>query len=119
MTNLSYAHLRILIVEDQHLVSESMKQDLQRMGVLVIGPASSVSTALRMLDAAPIVDGAILDIDLHGETSFPIADALRERDVPFVFSSGYDERLIPEPYQDVTRCEKPADVRTMVEAILA
>jgi hypothetical protein len=48
-----------------------------------------------MLEAAPVVDGAILDIDLHGETSFPIADALRARDVSFVFTTGYDDRLIP------------------------
>lgn len=118
MPRLSYSHLRILVVEDQYLISEDMKRDLQRMGVLVIGPASSVEAALRMLDAAPVVDGAILDIDLRGEMSFSVADALRERDIPFVFCSGYDERLIPEPYQDVTRCEKPVNVRSMVEAIL-
>jgi CheY-like chemotaxis protein len=115
----SYAHLRILVVEDQSLFANDMKRDLQKMGALVIGPATSVSTALRMLEAAPVVDGAILDIDLHDEASLAIADALREREIPFVCTTAEDPAVIPEPYQDVTRCEKPVNVRSMVEAILA
>ena len=113
-----YAHLRILVVEDQYMIADDMKHDLHKMGALVIGPASSVAAALRMLEAAPVVDGAILDIDLYGETSFPIADALRARDIPFVFAIGYDDRLIPEPYQDVPRFEKPVSTHEVVQAIL-
>jgi DNA-binding response OmpR family regulator len=119
MPNLSYAHHRILVIEDQPMLADHIKRSLQRMGALVIGPVSSVSTALGMLDAVPVVDGAILDIDLHDETSLAIADALREREIPFVCTTAEDPAVIPEPYQDVIRCGKPADVRSMVQAILA
>lgn len=115
----SCAHLRILVVEDDFLLAEDMKTELQKMGILVIGPAPSVAEALRLLDAALVVDGAILDIDLQGELSFPIADALRERAIPFVYATGQNPTTIPEAYQSVPCFAKPASVREVVKAVLA
>jgi CheY-like chemotaxis protein len=117
--SVSYAHLRILVVEDDSIIADDMKGELQKMGVLVIGPASSVAAALRLLDAALVVDGAILDIDLQGEMSFPIADALRERAIPFVYATGQNPTTIPEAYQSVPRFAKSANVREVVKAVLA
>jgi hypothetical protein len=53
-------------------------------------------------------DAAVLDINLQDNLSYPVADALRARGVPFVFLSAYDPWDVPELYRDVTFCGKPA-----------
>ncbi|AZO56398.1 MULTISPECIES: hypothetical protein [unclassified Mesorhizobium] len=62
---------------------------LTNAGCGVIGPASSVKDALERIDSAPL-DGAVLDVNLNGERSFPIAEHLASRGIPFVFLAGYD-----------------------------
>jgi CheY-like chemotaxis protein len=111
-------HVRILVVEDEYLIADDMQRELERLGVVVIGPAPTVAMALRLLHAAPILDGAILDINLRGEKSFPVADALRERAIPFVFTTGYDPSMIPEPYRRMRRFEKPVSMHDVVRAVL-
>jgi len=106
MTDPQLAHKRVLVVEDDYLVAMDLVRALERAGAQVIGPAPAVDAALNALaDAAP--DGAILDINLGGEMAFPVADALLERGVPFVFATGYDAQVIPARFTHVKRCEKP------------
>jgi DNA-binding response OmpR family regulator len=112
-------HRRILVVEDEYMIADDMRHELEKLGVVVIGPAPTVAMAFRLLDAAPVLDGAILDINLRGEPSFPVADALRERAIPFVFTTGYDPLMIPEPYRSMRRFEKPVAMQDVVRAILA
>jgi CheY-like chemotaxis protein len=113
------SHHRILVVEDEYLIADDMRHELEKLGVLVIGPAPTVAMALRLLDAMPVLDGAILDINLRGEKSFLVADALRERSIPFVFTTGYAASMVPEAYQGVPRFEKPVNMQDVVRAILA
>jgi CheY-like chemotaxis protein len=112
-------HRRTLVVEDEYLIADDLQHELEKLGMVVIGPAPTVAMALRLLDATPVLDGAILDIDLRGETSFPVADALRERGIPFVFTTGYATSMIPEPYRSMPRFEKPVSMQEVVLAILA
>jgi response regulator RpfG family c-di-GMP phosphodiesterase len=112
------SHLRILVVEDEYMIVDDMQRELEKLGVLVIGPAPTVAMALRLLDATPVLDGAILDINLRGEKSFPVADALHERSIPFVFTTGYAASMIPEPYRSMPRFEKPVTMQDVVRAIL-
>lgn len=105
MTDSQLAHKRVLVVEDDYLVAMDLVRALERAGAQVIGPAPAVDAALSALDASP--DGAILDINLGGEMAFPVADALLERGVPFVFATGYDAQVIPPRFVHVKRCEKP------------
>lgn len=106
MTDPQLAHKRVLVVEDDYLVAMDLVRALERAGAEVIGPAPAVDAALSALaDASP--DGAILDINLGGEMAFPVADALLERGVPFVFATGYDAQVIPPRFTHVKRCEKP------------
>jgi DNA-binding response OmpR family regulator len=111
-------HRRILIVEDQLMTADDLQHALGQAGVVVIGPAPTVAAALRLLAATPVLDGAILDIDLHGQPSFPVADALRERGVPFVFYTGHEVTILPAAYRDVRRFQKPFDVEKVVLAVL-
>lgn len=83
----------------------------------MIGPAASVEAALDLLDDTDHLDGAVVDLNLQGEMAFPVADALMKRDIPFVFSTGYDQSAIPPRYGDTPRCEKPAKATAIAQAL--
>jgi ActR/RegA family two-component response regulator len=106
MTDAQLARKRVLVVEDDYLVAMDLVRALERAGAQVIGPAPGVDSALSAL-ADTVPDAAILDINLGGEMAFPVADALLERGVPFVFATGYDAQVIPPRFTHVKRCEKP------------
>lgn len=81
---------RILLVEDEALVSMMMEDLLDDLGCEVAACFAEVDPTLVWLDRAkPQIDGAILDINLGGSMVFPIADALRDRGTPFAFVTGY------------------------------
>lgn len=79
---------RILIVEDEPLIAMLVQEWLEELNCTAIGPAASVGGALKLI-AGLALDGAVLDVSLGKEESFPIADELRKRGVPFVFATGY------------------------------
>jgi len=98
---------RILIVEDEFLLAEDIAHVLDDAGATVLGPVPSVLDALELIAAEKRIDFAVLDVNLHGEMVFPVADALAERSVPFAFATGYDEWSLPERFFMVPRLEKP------------
>jgi DNA-binding response OmpR family regulator len=101
---------RILVLEDEYLIAEFLQDSLERAGAAVIGPIPSVPDALDLLARNDIaIDLALVDVNLHGERAFPVAEVLRERRIPFVFMTGYSEAAIPPRYRDVPRLEKPVD----------
>ena len=102
---------RVLVVEDEYMLAEDLREELERQGALVMGPVASVADALELLRSGPAPDMAILDINLGGEMAYPVADALRARDIPFIFATGYNAGAIPKAYSDVPRAEKPVEVR--------
>lgn len=98
---------RILIVEDEYLLADDLREALTNEGAEVLGPVASVEEATRLLQDASRIDAAVLDINLRGEPVFPFADALRARGVPFAFTTGYDSSALPPRYVDTPRVEKP------------
>jgi CheY-like chemotaxis protein len=100
---------RLLIVEDEYTVATDLARDFEEAGAHIIGPAGSVRDALHLLSGHGDIDGAVLDIQLHEETVFPVADALMQRGVPFVFATGYESWVIPQHYSGIPRCEKPVE----------
>lgn len=109
---------RVLLVEDEYLIAKSMARRLASAGIEVVGPVPTVAEALALLKAEAL-DGAVLDINLRGEMVFPVADALTERGIPFVFATGYDGPEIPPRYAHVMRSEKPVNLDGLVEALLS
>ena len=99
----------ILVVEDEYVVAEDLRRELESQGAEVIGPVPTVARALALLASDTVVDGAILDINLRGEVVFQVAEALRSRGIPFLFATGYDTHSLPQPYAQVPCCEKPFD----------
>lgn len=108
---------RVLVVEDEMLVAWLLEDMLVDFGCTVIGPAASVNQALAMIEANAI-DVAVLDVNLNGEMSYPIADALATCSVPFVFVTGYDKDRMLNGYQAFPMLQKPFH-RAELSAILA
>jgi CheY-like chemotaxis protein len=109
---------RILVVEDETMVAMLLEDILEELGCTVIGPAVRVTEALEMLEAEP-VDGALLDVNLLGETSYRIADALAQRDCPFVFTTGYGAAGLDEAYRDRPVLQKPFTRDRLAETLAA
>ena len=110
--------LRILIVEDEMLVAMNIEAMLLDLGHEVAGLASRLEPALSLAREAAF-DVAMLDVNLAGEASFPVADALRERGIPFLFATGYGINGIAEDYRTAPVLQKPFRARDLEEALRA
>ena len=108
--------LRILVVEDNLLTADAIQDLLETSGCEIVGPAATVASALDLI-AQTTLDGAVLDINLGGELSFPVAAALIEQDIPFLFLTGYDDLVVPPQYRAMRRLEKPTDMRLLAEIV--
>lgn len=97
---------RILIVEDEMLVAMFIEDVVSDLGHRVVGPAMRLEAAVATVENEDI-DCAILDINLAGKQSFPVADLLRQRNIPFLFASGYGAAGLIDPYRDVPVLQKP------------
>jgi DNA-binding response OmpR family regulator len=98
---------KILVVEDEFIIAEMIMETLQAAGYGACSHASTVGEALDAV-AGDDLGGALLDIRVSRELVFPVAEALRERAVPFAFSSGYgDAADLPAQFQDVPVLHKP------------
>ena len=107
----------ILVVEDDYFIANDLVATLEAAGATVVGPAASVSVALNLIEQADRIDGAVLDINLQGEMAYPVAKALLERAVPFVFATGYNRQSIPACYAHVPVYEKPLEPRQITKAM--
>jgi CheY-like chemotaxis protein len=109
---------RILVVEDDYLVGLILVDLLEDAGAKVLGPIGSVEEAITFLeDGGEAFDSAVLDVNLHGRKSYPIADALTARSVGFVFATGYGGGALEDRFQRHPRCEKPFDHGALVSAL--
>lgn len=120
ITSRALAGKRVLIVEDEMLVALLLEDFLIEFGCTPMGPCGSVAEALKAV-GEDAFDLAVLDVNLGGERVYPVADALTERHIPFLFVSGYGEEAIPDGREEWKVCAKPfrADVlATMLSAVL-
>lgn len=81
---------RILIVEDEALISVMVTDMLTELGVHVVGPAATIMAALTLAETSEI-DAAVLDVNVRGERIDPVAEILFRRQVPMLFATGYGE----------------------------
>jgi len=98
--------LRILVVEDEAAISLLLEDMLLDFGCEVIGPAARLSAALDAVSKEQ-VDLAILDVNVAGEPIYPVAEALAQRSIPFVFSTGYGSAGIRDSFRDRPVLQKP------------
>ena len=114
MHRLLLAGRAVLVVEDEYMIADDLKQALQDEGAEVIGPVPTVAQALALIEGVPKIDVAVLDANLGGERAWPIADALANRAIPFLFVTGYEAKAIPAKFHEAIRLEKPVDAAEVV-----
>ena len=110
---------RILVVEDEAMVSMMLESTLSAAGGVVVGPVPSANAALALL-AQEAVDCAVLDVKLLDGPSLPVAEALSARGIPFVISTGYES--IPHGYNGARILRKvfmPEDLINAIADILS
>lgn len=110
--------LRVLIVEDEAIVAMALQEQLEDCGCRVIGPAPRISKALALLELET-PDIAVLDLNLDGEPSIPVAEALTARSVPFIVVTGYGDKVLDEQVlQQAPRIGKPFRTGDLVSALV-
>lgn len=112
---------RILVVEDMALVAQEIEFILKRIGCEVVGPVAVIEEAQQIVQDNP-PDGVVLDVNLNGIESYPLADELQARGIPFVFTTGYGMQSMPAKYQKQSRLEKPfglEDLKSKVNEMLS
>jgi len=108
----------VLVVEDEYYIATDTARALQGAGAEVIGPFRTEKAARSAVDEQR-PDAVIVDINLGVGPSFKLAETLKDRGIPFVFVTGYDQQVIPEAFSDVKRLEKPVQLRRVVDAVSA
>ena len=112
--------LRLLLVEDEAMVAIMVEDMLNALGCVVVEVAGSVSKGLALAgDDALEIDGAVLDVNLGAETVYPVAEALKAKGVPFVFSTGYSTAGIEASFAGVPILAKPYELRTLEKQLIA
>lgn len=102
----------ILIVDDEWLLANDLAEEISAAGYDIVGPAHSVASALDLIRVER-TDCAFLDVNLRGETSYPIAEALAARGIPFTFISGYENRQLQPSFREAPLLCKPVQTRTL------
>jgi CheY-like chemotaxis protein len=107
---------KVLIVEDEAMVMMLIEDYLEELGHDVVARASRVDEAMQLARTSDI-DLAVLDLNLGGESSTPIAGILRTRGIPFIFASGYGSDADLGEYRDVPLVGKPFEIRGLELAV--
>ncbi|WP_313104133.1 response regulator [Brevundimonas sp.] len=109
---------RVLVIEDESLVAMLLETILDDMGCAVVGPESNIDDGLRAATTEGGLDAALLDVNVAGREVFPVAEALKARGVPFVFSTGYGEAGLPEHWRGNPTIQKPFTEGAIRDALM-
>ena len=109
---------RVLIVEDESLVAMLLETILEDMECIPVGPASNIDDGEILARDTENLDAALLDVNVAGRQVFPVAEVLKARGVPFVFSTGYGEGGLPEEWRGQPTLQKPFTEAAIRDALL-
>jgi CheY-like chemotaxis protein len=101
--------LSVMIVEDEPLIAMMMEALVEDVGGVAHGPYANLNTAIAAIESGPAIDVALLDCNLGRERSWPVADALAARGIPFAFTSGQGVKEITERFANRPVFAKPVD----------
>jgi DNA-binding response OmpR family regulator len=108
--------LRVLLIEDESLVAELIVDILETAGCAVIGPFARIDPALRAA-AEETFDAALLDLDLAGVSTFPVAAFLASRNLPFIFLTGFGKGALQGEYAGHPIIAKPFKSQNLLDML--
>ena len=111
---------RVLIVEDEIMLAMLLEDVLSEMGHEVVASARRLEEGMQLAKTSPI-DVAILDVNINGKQSFPVAEILRDREIPFCFVTGYGRKGVTSVFSDTPVLSKPYSVpalKSVLDALL-
>jgi CheY-like chemotaxis protein len=106
----------VLLVEDEMMVAMLVEDMLSDFGCEIVGPVGRIDEALAAAEAGG-VDVAILDVNLNGKETYPVADALTAKGIPFVFATGYGAAGLRDGYKDRPTLQKPFQQRELARVL--
>jgi DNA-binding response OmpR family regulator len=109
---------RIIVVEDDNVLANEICRDLRDLGAIVLGPAPTPFYATQLIGKRRI-DAAVLDVHLHGETVFGVADMLQDQGAPLLFLAANDPAVIPKRFGHSSFFEKPVDRAELVAEVVS
>ena len=117
MSRSALSGYRFLVVEDEYLIAVEVCEVLRDHGADVVGPVPTTRQGLAEL-VRDGIQAAVLDVNLRGETVFPLADALAAEGVPILYVTGYDARALPPDRRDAVILGKPVDRDRLIRAAI-
>ena len=111
--------LRVMILEDEALVSLLLEDMIEDLGCKVVGAFCRLDHALEAVANGAELDVAVLDVNVAGQHSFPLAETLALRGVPYVFATGYDESGLPDRWRGAATLRKPFLQEQVADALSA
>ena len=107
---------RVLVVEDEYILADDLKKELEVHGAKVVGPIGNLGAAQDQVSRDGF-DVAVIDVKLGNKLAWSIADELMQQKFPFCFVTGYGAEVIPERFRHILRWEKPCDMSKLIEDI--
>ena len=107
---------RVLVLEDEWLIAEQIEVALSGAGFHVLGPVGRIDAAMTLLGREG-VDVGVLDINVHGQRTFRVAERMADRSIPFVFLSGYSSVELPPAFTNRPLMQKPLDSAALVRCV--
>jgi CheY-like chemotaxis protein len=106
----------VLVVEDDMIICIMIESFLGKLGCEVVAVAASLQDALSKARTL-VIDAAVLDVNLGGEMSYPIAEALEARKIPFLFATSYGAKELPKTLVGVPVLSKPFGMQQLAVAL--
>jgi DNA-binding response OmpR family regulator len=109
--------MRILILEDEPIIAFTLEDILLTIGCTDVRVAMNLGEATLIL-ASEAFDAAILDVNIQGKESYPVADELARLQVPYIFATGYGDLAHPDRHRNVLTLTKPYSVQDVSDAVV-
>jgi CheY-like chemotaxis protein len=110
---------RILVVEDEMMIAMLVEDMLGELGCVVVGPAHTLDEAMEFARVETNLGAAVLDVNLAGLPVFPVADALKAKGVPAIFSTGYGDAGLRDVDRGSQVLQKPFRAGDLARALTA
>jgi CheY-like chemotaxis protein len=107
---------RVLVVEDEPLLSTMLEDMLLALGYEIAAICGNLAEAVALARGGTF-DLAVLDINLNGQKSFPVAETLKQRELPYLWTSGYSRSILPAPLAAAPFVAKPYDLADLGRAL--